>query len=172
MNIAAHWLCAKHDLFPFAKAYNLLLYVTGKTTLLNVLAQRVNTGVVTGDMLVNGRVLPKSFQRQTGYVQQQDVHLATTTVREALEFSALLRQPASVPKAEKLAYVDSVIKMLEMESFENALIGEVGEGLNVEQRKRTTIGVELAAKPALLLFADEPTSGTCSMTQLCRRRLH
>lgn len=32
-------------------------------------------------------------------------------------------------------------------------------GLNVEQRKRLTIGVELAAKPALLLFLDEPTSG-------------
>jgi hypothetical protein len=26
-----------------------------KTTLLNVLAQRVNTGVVTGDFLINGR---------------------------------------------------------------------------------------------------------------------
>jgi hypothetical protein len=49
--------------------------------------------------------------------------------------------------------------MLEMESFQHALVGEVGEGLNVEQRKRLTIGVELAAKPALLLFADEPTSG-------------
>lgn len=32
-------------------------------------------------------------------------------------------------------------------------------GLNVEQRKRLTIGVELAAKPSLLLFLDEPTSG-------------
>jgi len=32
-------------------------------------------------------------------------------------------------------------------------------GLNIEQRKRLTIGVELAAKPALLLFLDEPTSG-------------
>ena len=29
--------------------------------------------------------------------------------------------------------------------------GFPGEGLNVEQRKRLTIGVELAAKPELLL---------------------
>lgn len=46
----------------------------GKTTLLDVLAQRVSLGVVTGDMLVSGCPLPTSFQRQTGYVQQQDLH--------------------------------------------------------------------------------------------------
>lgn len=39
-----------------------------------------------------------------------------------------------------------------------------GKGLNVEQRKRLTIGVELAAKPDLLLFLDEPTSGLDSQT--------
>jgi len=40
----------------------------------------------------------------------------------------------------------------------------LGEGLNVEQRKRLTIAVEMAAKPALLLFLDEPTSGLDSQT--------
>jgi ATP-binding cassette subfamily G (WHITE) protein 2 (SNQ2) len=43
----------------------------GKTTLLNVLAQRVDTGTITGDMLVNGSPLDVSFQRRSGYVQQQ-----------------------------------------------------------------------------------------------------
>ena len=43
-------------------------------------------------------------------------------------------------------------------------MGVPGEGLNVEQRKRLTIGVEMAAKPALLLFLDEPTSGLDSQT--------
>lgn len=88
-------------------------------------------GIVTGDMLVNGKPLPISFQRQTGYVQQQDTHSATSTVREALVFSALLRQPASVPREEKIAYVEEVIALLEMESFAEALVGEVGMGLNV-----------------------------------------
>lgn len=37
-------------------------------------------------------------------------------------------------------------------------------GLNVEQRKRLSIGVELAAKPEVLLFLDEPTSGLDSQT--------
>lgn len=121
-------------------------------------------GVITGDMLVDGMPRDESFQRKTGYVQQQDLHLSTATVREALTFSALLRQPASTPKQEKLNYVEEVIDILEMREYANAVIGEIGEGLNVEQRKRLTIGVELAAKPQLLLFLDEPTSGLDSQT--------
>jgi ABC-type multidrug transport system ATPase subunit len=136
----------------------------GKTTLLDVLAQRVSMGVVTGDMLVSGRPLDESFQRKTGYVQQQDLHLETTTVREALRFSAMLRQPKSVSRKEKYEFVEDVIKMLNMQDFAEAVVGVPGEGLNVEQRKLLTIGVELAAKPALLLFLDEPTSGLDSQS--------
>ncbi|KAJ5334695.1 hypothetical protein N7452_007098 [Penicillium brevicompactum] len=136
----------------------------GKTTLLDVLAHRTSMGVITGDMFVNGRGLDASFQRKTGYVQQQDLHLDTATVRESLRFSAMLRQPASVPTQEKYDYVEDVIKMLKMEEFAEAIVGVPGEGLNVEQRKLLTIGVELAAKPKLLLFLDEPTSGLDSQS--------
>ncbi|KAM0323344.1 hypothetical protein ACHAQA_008937 [Verticillium albo-atrum] len=136
----------------------------GKTTLLDVLATRVTMGVVTGDTLINGTPTDSSFQHRVGYVQQQDLHLSTATVREALAFSALLRQSAEIPRAEKLAYVDHVIDMLDMRTFADAVIGVPGEGLNVEQRKRLTIGVELAARPQLLLFLDEPTSGLDSQT--------
>ncbi|KAK7747504.1 Multidrug resistance protein [Cytospora paraplurivora] len=136
----------------------------GKTTLLDCLADRISMGVITGDMLVDGHPRDHSFQRKTGYVQQQDLHLQTSTVREALNFSALLRQPGHVSREEKLAYVDEVIKLLDMEEYADAVVGVPGEGLNVEQRKRLTIGVELAAKPPLLLFVDEPTSGLDSQT--------
>jgi ABC-type multidrug transport system ATPase subunit len=54
--------------------------------------------------------------------------------------------------------------MLNMEDFAEAVVGVPGEGLNVEQRKLLTIGVELAARPALLLFLDEPTSGLDSQS--------
>ncbi|KAI9742381.1 MAG: GTPase-activating protein [Claussenomyces sp. TS43310] len=136
----------------------------GKTTLLDVLAQRTSMGVITGDMLVSGKPRDESFQRKTGYVQQQDLHLETTTVREALRFSATLRQPNSVSKKEKHEFVEDVIKMLNMEDFSEAVVGIPGQGLNVEQRKLLTVGVELAAKPALLLFLDEPTSGLDSQS--------
>lgn len=105
----------------------------GKTTLLDVLAKRVSIGVVTGDMLVNGKPLDTSFQRKTGYVQQQDLHLPTMTVREALRFSATLRQPKSVSMKEKYEYVEDVIDMLGMHDFADAIVGIPGEGLNVEQ---------------------------------------
>lgn len=136
----------------------------GKTTLLDVLAQRTSMGVITGDMLVNGKPQDASFQRKTGYVQQQDLHLETATVRESLRFSARLRQPDTVTIEEKYNYVEDVIAMLNMSDFANAVVGVPGEGLNVEQRKLLTIGVELAAKPKLLLFLDEPTSGLDSQS--------
>ncbi|KAL3456007.1 ATP-binding cassette transporter [Aspergillus heterothallicus] len=136
----------------------------GKTSLLDVLANRVTTGIITGDICVNGRPRDVSFQREVGYVQQQDLHLQTTTVREALQFSACLRQPVHVSTQEKFAYVEEIITLLEMEVYSGAVVGVPGEGLNVEQRKRLTIGVELAAKPDLLIFLDEPTSGLDSQT--------
>nr|CAA93140.1 ATP-binding cassette multidrug transporter [Aspergillus nidulans] len=136
----------------------------GKTTLLDVLAHRTTMGVITGDMFVNGKGLDASFQRKTGYVQQQDLHLETATVRESLRFSALLRQPASVSIREKHDYVESVIEMLGMGDFCRACCGTPGEGLNVEQRKLLTIGVELPPSPKLLLFLDEPTSGLDSQS--------
>jgi len=80
-------------------------------------------GIISGDMLINGRPRDDSFQRKTGYVQQQDLHLDTSTVREALEFSAILRQSDKIPCAEKLAYVDEVIKLMEMETYADAVVG-------------------------------------------------
>ncbi len=135
----------------------------GKTTLLDVLAQRHSVGILSGDVLLNGTDLTPSFQRKTGYVQQQDLHLESSTVREALQFSASLRQPASISQKEKNAYVETVIKMLDMEEFSEAVIGNPGEGLNLEQRKSLTIGMELAGKPSIL-FLDEPTSGLDSQS--------
>ena len=131
----------------------------GKTTLLDVLAQRKTQGTIHGEIMVDGRPLPLSFQRSAGYCEQLDVHEPLTTVREALEFSALLRQNRDTPREEKIAYVNTIIDLLELHDIEHTLIGRVGAGLSVEQRKRVTIGVELVSKPSILIFLDEPTSG-------------
>jgi ATP-binding cassette subfamily G (WHITE) protein 2 (SNQ2) len=132
----------------------------GKTTLLNTLSQRQKIGIVSGDMLVDGRALDTEFQRGTGFCEQMDLHDGTATIREALEFSAMLRQDRGISRADKIAYVDKIIDLLELGDMQDALIRCLG----VEQRKRVTIGVELAAKPSLLLFLDEPTSGLDSQS--------
>ncbi|RWA06706.1 hypothetical protein EKO27_g8395 [Xylaria grammica] len=136
----------------------------GKTSLLDALACRTTVGVVSGAAYIDGKPRDDSFQRKTGYVQQNDTHLSTHIVREALAFSALLRQRRTTPKAEKLQYVEHVLEALDMQSFADAVIGVPGKGLNVEQRKRLSIAVEIASKPELLLFLDEPTSGLDSQT--------
>ena len=85
----------------------------------------------------------------------RDAVLGTATVREAMRFSAYLRQPQSISQEEKNQYVEDMIDLLELQDLSEALVFS----LNVEARKRLTIGVELASKPELLLFLDEPTSG-------------
>ncbi|KAL4753783.1 hypothetical protein BDW72DRAFT_13841 [Aspergillus terricola var. indicus] len=136
----------------------------GKTTLLDVLAARKNIGVISGDILVDGAKPGTSFQRGTSYAEQMDVHEPMQTVREALRFSADLRQSYDVPQSEKYAYVEEIISLLELENLADAVIGTPETGLSVEERKRVTIGVELAAKPEMLLFLDEPTSGLDSQS--------
>ena len=130
----------------------------GKTTLLDVLATRVTMGVVTGEMLVDGRQRDESFQRKTGYVQQQDLHLPTSTVREALNFSALLRQPAKTPRKEKLEYVDKVIEMLDMQAYADAVVGVPGTGESPPSRA--------SQAPSLTSLSQVSTSSSASASPL------
>eukprot|EP01133_Synstelium_polycarpum_P019406 gene19406-23237_t len=132
----------------------------GKTTLLDVLALRKTVGTIEGRTFLNGKPLEVDFERITGYVEQMDVHNPFLTVREALRFSAKLRQEPSISIKEKYTYVEHVLEMMEMKHLGDALIGDLesGVGISVEERKRLTIGIELVAKPHIL-FLDEPTSG-------------
>ena len=93
---------------------------------------RQKVGVVTGDMFVDGHQLGTEFQRGTGFCEQMDLHDGTATIREALEFSAILRQDHSISKADKIAYVDKIIDLLELTDMQDALVRCLG----VEQRKR------------------------------------
>lgn len=132
----------------------------GKTTLLDVLAQRKTIGKVDGEVYLGNAPQGPDFKQITGYAEQTDNHMPTQTVREALLFSADLRQPPDISKEDKRKWCEEVIDLLEMRSIADAMIGTVesGLGISVEERKRLTIAVELVAKPEIL-FLDEPTSG-------------
>ncbi|KAH6634752.1 ABC drug exporter AtrF [Chaetomium sp. MPI-SDFR-AT-0129] len=130
----------------------------GKTTLLTHLTQTNPVGVSGGQLEFGNKPLGRYFKKMSGFAQQSDMHDGTATIREALEFSALLRQPSIYSRAEKLAYVDHVLEILDLTHLQHALIGDADSGLGVELTKRVTIAVELVARPQIL-FADEPTSG-------------
>ena len=60
-----------HDVYGYIKPGTLTALMgasgAGKTTALDVLAQRKNVGVITGDLLVDGKPLGRSFARGTAY---------------------------------------------------------------------------------------------------------
>ncbi len=65
----------------------------GKTTLLDVLSNRKTGGTIAGDICINGYPKPdrKTWSRNIGYVEQFDALSSTLTVREVVQFSALMR---------------------------------------------------------------------------------
>ncbi|KAG6963130.1 hypothetical protein JG688_00008280 [Phytophthora aleatoria] len=127
----------------------------GKTTLMDVIAGRKTGGRIAGKILLNGyEANDLAIRRCTGYCEQMDVHSEAATIREALTFSSFLRQDASIPDAKKYDSVNECIELLGLEDIADQII----RGSSVEQMKRLTIGVELAAQPSVI-FLDEPTSG-------------
>lgn len=95
----------------------------GKTTLMDVLAQRKDTGRLDGSIMINGKPQGISFQRTTGYCEQNDVHEPTATVLESLMFSARLRQDSDIPDGEKLDYVHRIMDLLELTPLQHAIVG-------------------------------------------------
>eukprot|EP00026_Physarum_polycephalum_P000679 Phypoly_transcript_00680.p1 GENE.Phypoly_transcript_00680~~Phypoly_transcript_00680.p1 ORF type:complete len:1306 (+),score=176.26 Phypoly_transcript_00680:244-4161(+) len=125
----------------------------GKSTLLDVLANRKTGGRMEGTILVNGKPRDKFFNRFTGYVEQSNILMPLATVHETIAFAAETRLSGKT-KEQKMAKVESIIGLLDLDECRKQLC----QNLSMEQKKRVTIGVELAADPCLL-FLDEPTSG-------------
>jgi len=131
----------------------------GKSTLLDVLANRKTGGTIDGEVLLNGKPKDKFFNRIAGYVEQFDLLHSCNTVRESVVFSALLRLPQDLSREEKIRVADDVLEKLDLVPAKDVLIGDPESGgASLELRKRTTIAIELAARPSLL-FLDEPTTG-------------
>ncbi|GMH83511.1 hypothetical protein TrVE_jg5561 [Triparma verrucosa] len=133
----------------------------GKTSLLNILSGRTNP--TTGNLFVNCKPLksPQLIRDVSVYVQQDDCMLATQTVRETIEMSALLRLPMSWSKSAKLARAQEVIELFGLQKCESTYIGDPASqiiGVSGGERKRVSIAMMCVAQPRII-FLDEPTSG-------------
>jgi ABC-type multidrug transport system ATPase subunit/ABC-type multidrug transport system permease subunit len=131
----------------------------GKSTLLDVLANRKNTGELTGTVYINGLPRTQENMQNSAYVLQDNVHLALMTVQEAILYAAQLRLDESLPLQMKLERVNMIMKMLHLEEVKDTIAGNYWfRGISGGQLKRLSIAVEIVHLPSLL-FLDEPTTG-------------
>ncbi len=81
------------------------------------------------------------------------------TVRENVLHSAFVRLPSTWTDAQRIEHVDMVLSCLNLSDVQNNIVGdEIFSDISGGQRKRVSIGIELAAAPMALVL-DEPTSG-------------
>ncbi|KAG5010999.1 hypothetical protein JHK87_019514 [Glycine soja] len=132
----------------------------GKTTLMDVLSGRKTGGIIEGDIRIGGYPkVQKTFERVSGYCEQNDIHSPYITVEESVTYSAWLRLPTEIDSVTKGKFVEEVLETIELDYIKDCLVGIPGQsGLSTEQRKRLTIAVELVSNPSII-FMDEPTSG-------------
>ena len=145
----------------------------GKSTLLDILARKAKTGIVSGDMFVNGRDIPDEaiYRRVVGYVDQEDTLLSTLTVYEAVLYSALLRLPREMSRQAKVFRTLETMNELGILGIKDSRIGESGKrSISGGEKRRVSIACELVTGPSIL-FLDEPTSGESSRPWMRSRKL-
>uniref|UniRef100_H3GHI3 ABC transporter domain-containing protein n=1 Tax=Phytophthora ramorum TaxID=164328 RepID=H3GHI3_PHYRM len=133
---------------------------SGKTTLVDLLADRISSGEVTGDIELNGEArVTKTFRAVTSYVAQEDSLLGSFTVLETMRMAAKLSLPTSVSTRQIEARVDDVVEAMGLATCRHTLVGDIfRKGLSGGQKRRLSIAIELLSNPSILIL-DEPTSG-------------
>uniref|UniRef100_A0A1I7XU17 ABC transporter domain-containing protein n=1 Tax=Heterorhabditis bacteriophora TaxID=37862 RepID=A0A1I7XU17_HETBA len=147
----------------------------GKTSLLNILAQR-NTGAleVRGSMKVNGSRVDRMFMKKfSAYVQQDDCFIGSLTVEEHLLFNAKLRMGNRYPEIVQAKRVRQVMRDVGLFTansvccFQSVLSRQFQLGLKGSANSligtRTRKGLSGGEKKRLA-FASEVSSVHC----LCR----
>lgn len=141
----------------------------GKTTLLDVLGQRKSTGTVTGTVRLNGRLMGAGDRagRVLAYGEQADHHFPLSTVQESIEFSAHLRLSSSVTADQRRSFVSNILRELELRHLAGRLVNTLTAG----EKKRLTIGVELASNAPILFLSGHTRNTTRTHARTHAREL-
>ena len=99
------------------------------------------------------------YRKIIGFVPQDDIVTPELTVRENVLHSARIRLPPDWKDIEIRKHVDNLLRCLNIYHVKDSLVGNsAAPVISGGERKRVSIGIELAAAP-MALFLDEPTSG-------------
>jgi ABC-type multidrug transport system ATPase subunit len=133
----------------------------GKSSLLNILAGRArskgNLTIKSDVRLDNYAVDPTDMdvRKEIAFVAQDDSLQVTSTPREAIRFSARLRLPRDTPEEQIEKLVNRMLSELGLTSCADTIVGgALIKGISGGERKRTSVGVELVVKPAMIFLGE------------------
>lgn len=82
------------------------------------------------------------------HTTQDNVHISLFTVRETLEYAALLRLDEQTPPQKRKERAEDVMRMLGLEGVADVVVGSsMVKGISGGQARRLTIGVEIVQLP-------------------------
>lgn len=132
---------------------------SGATTLLKLLAGRITSGKISGEITLDGYPPSENIKKILAFIPKEDLNLPTLTVRETLEFSLEMRAPSSMPQKLKEDRVNVILSLLGLSHVADTIVGnQLLRGISGGEKRRVSLGVELVVGRSLLL-ASQPTNG-------------
>lgn len=122
----------------------------GKSTLLQLIAgRRLGAGAMagftrTGDLLFAGAPATAVAMSNVAFVEQEDDwHLPNLTVRETLRYAAILRLPNEMPRKQKIARAETVLRMLGLKDCADLPVGgPLIKGISGGEKRRLSLAVQ------------------------------
>jgi NitT/TauT family transport system ATP-binding protein len=127
----------------------------GKTTVFNIIGGLLDG--YDGRVLIDGEAI-NGPHRSVGMVFQEESAFPWRNARENVEFPL---EVAGVPKAERAARADQLLRLVGLDGFGNRYPSELSGGM----RQRIAIARTLAFQPKILLM-DEPFAALDEQTRL------
>jgi ABC-type multidrug transport system ATPase subunit len=123
-------------------------FLSGKSTLLDLIADRKYVGQWSGEILINQTPRSQFFNRISAYVLQDNCHISTLTVEETFFYAAWVRLPLGTSSEFLKTRVNTLLDMMGMTSMRSDVVSGISSGY----MKRLSIGVEIVALPYILFL--------------------